>query len=129
VAPPLLTPAEAYLRVALLVSRADGHESPEEMVATASALGRRLGSPSVDTMQVWKASTDVTTTPARDLIRLVRKSLPARQDRVHAFAVACEVAKADNRLRWDETKLMVEVAKGLGLTGAEVETVASSHWN
>ncbi|MFO1533362.1 MAG: TerB family tellurite resistance protein [Thermoplasmatota archaeon] len=126
--PAKLTEAEALLRVALLVSRADGHESPEEMVAVAQALGNRLGGPGIDTTQLWNASMEITTTPAKEILKRVTKALPETA-RIRAFEVACEVAKADNRLHWNETSQMVDVAKALGLKEADVRKVATAYWN
>ena len=123
-----MTESEAMLRVALLVAHADGHESEEEMVATAEVLGTRLISPTVAKVQRWRASHDVATVPAKDLLKQVRKVLAKPEDRVKAFKVACEVAKADKRLSWNETQQMVEVAKALGLKTAQVQQIAAAYW-
>ena len=124
-----LSEPEALLRVALLVSRADGNQSPEEMVVMAETIGTRLISPTVAKVQLWRASQEITTTPAKEVLREVRRALADSRGRERAFEVACEVAKADKRLSWDETKQMIQVAKALGLKKQDVQRIAATYWH
>jgi tellurite resistance protein len=127
VAAPIST-AEAYLRVALLVSRADGRESPEEMLVTAMSITERLGEKPVTADELRRATYEVAASPPSEVLVQVSKALPTLAGREQAFRLALEVANADRRLRPGETTQIVDVARALGLKDKDVQRIVGAYW-
>jgi tellurite resistance protein len=125
---PALSAQEALLRVALLVSAADGTQTAEERVTVAQGLQARFGPKALDSAQLWAASTEITTTPVSEVLAAVRAALPEEADRLRAFEFACRVAMADRQLTQAETARLMEVAHGLGLSSAEASRIAGAAW-
>lgn len=125
-----LTHDQALLRVAMLVARADGIEDAKEYATVSKILGERLGhlgDPELEAV-VSDAFRDVTALPPEQTLVRVRSALPERAARIQALHVACQVAIADNRLAWQESRQMLDFAQALGLTRGDLSDVLHTYW-
>lgn len=114
----------------MLVARADGVETAIEKASASAALKKRLARvprPDVERI-VGEALADVNTKPQGDVLARVRAGLGDRAGAVEGLHVACQVAIADRKLAWQESRQVLEFADALGLSRSDVTQVLHTYW-
>jgi len=120
-----LSQEEALIRIALLVTRADGHSRPAEMHAAMQALPalyQDLSEPQLEALMA-AAEKELADKPELEVMERVLEALPDHAARVSALKVACLVADADQMLSWQETSYLSRLAAQLDLSRRDVSKV------
>jgi len=109
----------------MLVAKADGAATADEVAAAGRSLHLTERAP--DESEFLAAAYDVAALPRARLLAEVAASLHI-DGRRRALEVACQVANADGRIAWAETKLMVELKAALGLPERDVRRIVKKAW-
>ncbi len=125
-----LTQEQALLRVAMMVAQADGAEDARERATASTVLAKRLAGlddTALDRL-VRDALRDVGGVAQAQVLAALKPAFPDRAGRLEAMHVACQVALADKRLAWQESREMLDFAASLGLARDDVTAVLHTYW-